>query len=273
MSSVFITRSEGIVYDLDELGYKVKKFDFPSTNYSYSMQQEGTFGNKIVNTSAGELTLTLTLKVVATDNYDFELKRFELNRIFSSYDYFWISSVRFPYLQWKVKASPFTMEQVDNAPYTDVSISLVCDEGFAESVGTTADDDFTFSAGKWGLANYLPNGEGLKYIFVNQNKFKVYNASVIPLRADERPVDIIFNGNVKNKLTIKNNTTNQSVSYNRSLSKDKTLTIHGLVPIEDNQQMYYASDHGFIDFTVGWNELEVVGASDFTIKFRTKFYY
>ena len=33
------------------------------------------------------------------------------------------------------------------------------------------------------------------------------------------------------------------------------------------------SDRGFIDYAIGNNAIEIVGSTDFTISFKTRFYY
>ena len=87
------------------------------------------------------------------------------------------------------------------------------------------------------------------------------------------PYFSIFKGDVANKLTITNKTTDQKINYSRALTSNDTLIIDGLIPIENDQQMYYASDHGYIDFKKGWNDIQITGATNFTVSFDTKFYY
>lgn len=266
MSSIFIERLNGTIYDLDNLGFVVQTFDPPSTNYNHTIQQIGLQGETLVGTTVGSLTIPLSLIIKANSVNDLELQRLKLKNIFDSSEMFYVYSDRIPYLRWKVVAESFSFPQTSNFWQATATINLICPDGYAESQGTT------LNPSNYGWGMNVPS-QRLDYIFDNQTNINVYNAGNIDLKADEHPVKIIFNGDVSQKLTIKNKTTNQTFEYNRSLSKDKTLIIDGLIPIENDSQMYYASNHAYIDFKRGWNNLQIEGATNFTIKFDTKFYY
>lgn len=272
LSSIFVERKDGTIYDLDALGFKVLTFDPPATNWTHTYQQQGRYGTTLVDTKADSLSIPLSLVITAHDVYDLELQRLELKRIFDSSETFYVYSDRIPYLRWEVVADSFQFPQTSNFWRATASINLVCPNGFAESRATTL-DALVYDTEKWGLGMNIPHGVDLRYTFKNETDFRVYNASNIDLLADDKPVQIIFKGNVANKLTITNKTTGQIFEFSRPLDTGNTLILDGLIPIEDDMQMYYASNHGFIDFKKGWNEISVAGASDFTISFKTRFYY
>lgn len=45
------------------------------------------------------------------------------------------------------------------------------------------------------------------------------------------------------------------------------------MPLINGQQAYNDCDHGYLDFVTGENKLHVDGASNFRLKFETRFYY
>lgn len=272
LSSIFVERKDGTIYDLDSLGFKVLAFDPPSTNWVHSYQQQGRYGTTLIDTKADALTIPLSLVITASDVYDLELQRLELKKIFDSSETFYVYTERMPHLRWEVVADSFQFPQTSNFWRATASINLVCPSGFAESRATTL-DILSYDADKWGLGMNIPHGINLRYTFKNERSFRVYNASNIDLLADDKPVQIIFKGNVANKLTITNKTTGQAFEFSRSLDTGNTLILDGLIPIEDDMQMYYASNHGYIDLKKGWNEFEISGATDFTVSFNTRFYY
>lgn len=272
LSSIFVERKDGTIYDLDSLGFKVLTFDPPSINWVHSYQQQGKYGTTLIDTKVDALTIPLSLVITASDVYDLELQRLELKKIFDSSETFYVYTERMPHLRWEVVADSFQFPQTSNFWRATASINLVCPSGFAESKATTL-DVLSYDVDKWGLGMNIPHGTNLRYTFKNERSFRVYNASNIDLLADDKPVQIIFKGNVANKLTITNKTTGQIFEFSRPLDTGNTLILDGLIPIEDDMQMYYASNHGFIDFKKGWNEISVAGASDFTISFKTRFYY
>lgn len=107
----------------------------------------------------------------------------------------------------------------------------------------------------------------------NSPDFIFTNLGLIPLQADERPVTITFNGSVASTLTITNQTTNQSLSINHQLSSSDNLVIVGFMPTVNGTPIYGDSDHGYLDFARGDNEIHIDGATSFTISFDTRFYY
>lgn len=274
-STIIITRQDGTVYDLGKMGYHVKTFDPPSSANTHVFQQVGRHGAELVDTSAGQITIPLVLDIIAYDTYDFELQRMRLNKIFSTQEEFYISTVRVPYIRWKVIAESFTMPQLNSYwKSSGVTINLDCADGYAETVNTTLTPfDFKhYETETYGLN--LPNGRNLQYTWKEPN-IQIYNASNIPLLAEEHPVTIIFKGNAPKGIKLKNKTTGQEINVYKSLITSDTLIWSGLVPIINGVQQYgnNLSDHGYLDFAVGWNELELTGATDFQISFDTRFYY
>lgn len=53
MSTIIIQRLDGTKYDLDSLGFRVKQFNIPLNNYSYSYQQIGKYGSTRIDSYLG----------------------------------------------------------------------------------------------------------------------------------------------------------------------------------------------------------------------------
>lgn len=271
-STILIYRQDGTVYDLGKLGFQVVSFNPPSPNYAHTWQQVGKYKTILTASQAQQISIPLVLDGMANDNYDMELQRLMLRKMFNSDKYFYVVSMRTPYIRWKCVAESFDMTQLDNYhKLKSVSITLDCIDGFAESTATTQ-TPFTYESESWGLGENLPNGVHIPYTFTTPS-FRVYNASIIPLRAEEHPFTIAFSGIVESELHIKNLTTGQEFVLNRALSLSDTLIIAGLVPIVNGSQDYGASNHAYLDLARGWNEFQISGATNFTISFDTRFYY
>ncbi|ULQ49060.1 phage tail domain-containing protein [Liquorilactobacillus nagelii] len=271
-STILIERQDGTIYDLGKMGFGVVSFNPPSANWQHTWQQVGKYRASLTNSEVQQTTIPLVLDAFATDNYDMELQRLMLRQIFMSDEYFYVISMRTPYLRWKCVAEAFDITQLDNYhKLKSVSISLLCIDGFAESTATTQ-TPFTYDSESWGIGENLPNGVDLNYTFTTPS-FKVYNASIIPLRAEEHPVTITFQGVVASSLSIENATTGQTFTLSRALTASDSLILKGLVPIVNGSQDYGASNHAYLDLAVGWNEFKITGASSFTISFDTRFYY
>lgn len=272
-TTILIIRKDGTIYDLGKMGYRVKSFDPPLPQYQHTFQQYGTYGSTLLDTKVGQMTIPLVLNIVAYDTTDFELQRMRLRRIFRSDEEFYVMTTRMPALRWKVVADPITANQLNSFwGAKDVSINLQCADGYAETSATTT-TPFTYSNYKYGAYELSPlNGYKMRYEWQTPD-IKFYNPGTIPLLAEERPVKIIFNGKVDKSLSIKNKTTEQEIRLDKSLGKKDELIWQGLVPIVNNKQEYSHTNHGYLDFVTGWNELYLTGASNFKITFDTRFYY
>ena len=273
--TVLIQRLDGTMINLHDEGFIVNSFTAPPTNWQYTWQNVGKYNNELSNTEIQQRTIVLKIGYFGSDFYDFELVRLRLNQIFNSNEPFYVIWTMLPYLRYKCVFDPQSTDlvQYDGMPQfaSSVTINLLDVIGFAESTATTQ-TPFTYNSESWGLGENLPNGVDIQYTFTTPS-FKVYNASNIPLRAEEHPVTIGFSGVVASALHIKNVTTGQEFILTRSLSSSDSLIIVGLVPIVNGSQDYGDSNHAYLDFAVGWNEFQITGASNFTISFDTHFYY
>ncbi|MGR8860843.1 phage tail domain-containing protein [Leuconostoc citreum] len=271
---IIIQRRDGTLYDLEKEGIKVINFDPPSANFQHTYNQVGKFGAELVETQIQQMSIPLTFDVISRDNYDYELQRLKVLRIFSSTEPFYVINMRTPFLRWKVVTDSFTYPRLGNFwKAKNVAINLVCYDGLAESTATTS-NPFTFDGGTYGIGMGIPF-DTPKYSFTNQAQFNILNPSIIPLLSNERPVTITFKGDAPNGITIKNNTTGQSFTYFKSLSNTDEFKLIGLVPMVNGVQRLGngLSNREFVDYAIGNNDMEVVGATNFTIQFTTRFYY
>ena len=272
-SDILIQKLDGTVYDLGAEGIRVVTFDPPSPAYAHTYAQTSDYGASLTGTQVTQTTIPITFDVFAHDNFDYELQRLKVLKIFSSVEPFYVISLRTPFMRWKVVADAFTYPRLGNYwKAKNVSISLICYEGFAESIATTL-QTAKVNGQEYDASLGVPFDD-YQYEFKTPN-FKIYNPSVIPLLADERPITITFKGSAPQGLTIRNKTTNQSFTYKKALTDNDSFQLIGLVPIVNGIQRLgndYSS-RSFLDFAQGYNDMEISGASGFTISFETRFYY
>ena len=273
--TIIIQYQDGTSVNLSDKGFLVKSFTPPSPNFQYTWQQMGKYKALLTNSEIQQSTFSFEVYVDGKDFYDFELIRLELKKILTSDKPFYVIWTMMPYLRYLCvpDMSNLVMAQDDAVPRmaSPLSISLISIDGFAESTATTQ-TPFTYDSESWGLGENLPNGVDIPYTFTTPS-FNVYNASNIPLRAEEHPFTLKFQGTVPSALTIENVTTGQTFILNRSLTSSDTMELVGLVPIVNGSQDYGDSNHAYLDLAEGWNEFEISGASNFTISFDTHFYY
>lgn len=221
-SDILIQKLDGTVYDLGAEGIRVVTFDPPSPAYAHTYAQTSDYGATLTGTQVTQTTIPITFDVFAHDNFDYELQRLKVLKIFSSVEPFYVINLRTPFMRWKVVADAFAYPRLGNYwKAKNVAISLICYEGFAESIATTL-HTATVNGKVYDASLGVPFDD-YQYEF-STSQFKIYNPSVIPLLADERPVTITFKGSAPQGLTIKNNTTNQSFSYKKAIASSDSFS-------------------------------------------------
>lgn len=274
MESILIQRLDGTKYNLDEMDFRVISFDPPSPNYQYTYTQIHELKATRTNTQIQQTTAPLVIQIKAHDVYDYELQRLRLMKIFASYEDFYVYNMRTPFIRWRVRAQAFEVPRLSNFWFSQaITINLDYEDGFAESVSLSSEENFTKSDGKWGFGMNIPRDRDITYHFGSSNTFDVWNLGVIPLYADERPVLYEFKGNVASQLVITNKTTGQTFQLYRALNTGNTFQLYGMKPVIDSQGVYANGNHAYLDLAVGKNEFEIIGATDWTLSVSTRFYY
>lgn len=272
MTSVLIVRKNGKVFDLEKLGFRIKALTIPSASYEHSTTDFGVYGRKFTGTTIKEKLITIELRVFSSQKFNVILDRNEIFRIFQSDESFYLIDMRLPTVRYEVRADNFTPEMLNHAKVVDYSINLTNAAGYGESTATTL-TPFTFDSESWSIGMNLLHGVDLAYTHRTKN-FKIYNASNIPILAEERPYFIKLKGGEGYNVSIINHTTGQEFILEGQLVKTDQLELKGVFPTLNGELVYYRTNHGQIDLAIGMNEIELKGINgDFEISFDTRFYY
>lgn len=272
--SIMVQRLNGDTYNLDDQGIRVISFDPPSPNYQYTYTQIQELKTTRSDTQIQQTTIPLVVQIRAKDYYDYELMRQRMLGIFASYEDFYVINMRIPMIRWRVRAQAFDIPRLANFYFTQaVTINLDCAEGFAESVSTTDEENFTTPDSKWGRGQGIPRDQDLTYHHQNENSFDVWNLGHVPLNGDERPVLLTFQGTVSSQLTITNKTTNQVFKLTRGLSSSDKLEIYGSKPLVNGVSAFQNCNHAYLDYAVGKNSMTISGATNWILDISTHFYY
>lgn len=269
--TLIVEKLDGTKYDLQKLGIWVIKFEPPSAAYNFATVQVGKYGQRLVGTTAAQRQIPFQCDVIASNDLTIITKRNDFFNIFSSMKPFYITDMRLPTVRWKVVAEQQPFELYNNWHMGgDISFSLNCIGGYAESIDTTLNID---NLNKWSIGGMnLPLDKPLKYRF-NTSNFEVFNASNIDILAEERPYNIAFSGEANN-LTITNTTTQQVFECYQAITASDKFLLYGAWPILNNKSIYSKTNHAFIDLKKGWNKFQIDGCNgNFEIAFDTHFYY
>lgn len=252
------------------IGIHTESFSPPSPNYSHTYTSISAHRVTASTAQLQQRTIPWVFDINSNDKYDQSLQRLEVFRLLGGTEDFYVIDMRLPFIRWPVHVDGgFSMSpyQGSNVISDDVTVNLIVSEGYGETTAASDQLDEIFAFG------LLPSNDDYDYSFTNQTSCKVYVAGVIPLNADEHPMLIKFHGDVATTLSIKNATTNQTFSLTKPLNKNQELLIWGGVPAVDGVQVYGSSNHAYLDFVLGYNDLTISGATNFDVTFSTRFYY
>ncbi|PIO80004.1 phage tail protein [Loigolactobacillus backii] len=266
--SIIIERLNGTQYSLDDLEIHVISFDPPGPNYQYTWTQMSEYNTVATDTQLQQTTIPLVIQIRAHDVYDYELMRQRVLKIFAGYEPFYVINLRIPYLRWKVVPEAYDFQRLSNFWFSQpITINLTCADGAAETVLSTTDNGFLSAFG------YSTNTVDIpQYSFKNKTSFNIWNGGILPLRAEERPMFITLDASASS-ITIKNNTTGQSLTVNTTLSRGNPLTIYGLKMMVGTNSVFAKSNHAYLDFIPGNNSIAISGTTNFSVSFKTHFYY
>lgn len=253
------------------IGINTESFSPPSPNYSHTYTSISAHRVTASTAQLQQRTIPWVFDINSNDKYDQSLQRLEVFRLLGGTEDFYVIDMRVPFIRWPVhvdggfSVSPY---QGSNVISDDVTVNLIVSEGYGETV-TTSDNLNQMAA--FGMV--LPTNNELDYTFKNQTTAKIYIAGVVPINADEHPMLIKFHGDVATALSIQNTTTNQTFKLTKPLNKNQELLIWGNVPAIDDTQVYGSSNHAYLDFQLGFNDIVISGATNFDVTFSTRFYY
>lgn len=271
--SILIQHLDGQTFNLDDNNIRVISFDPPAPNYQQSYTQIHKLGATLTDMQVQQTTIPLVVLVKSKNIYDYELMRQRMIRIFDGTQDMYVINERLPTIRWLVRPETFNYPRQGSFWYTQaITINLVCANGYAESVSSTADNDYTVPRADVSFGLNVPTDRDLSYKF-NTNQFDVWNLGNVKLNAEERPVIITVDGYSSGGFTLTNKTTKQTFSYNKPLKQGTPLIIYGIKSVMNGLSVFQDTNHGFIDLAVGKNQFEASNISNFTISYDTRFYY
>ncbi|TCJ01573.1 phage tail family protein [Cytobacillus praedii] len=267
---IFIDSLNGYRYDLMSLGIHPLKLIPDSLSPRHESEVlEGMDGHIDIVTTYEGRTLSASFFIESLDGYDFNQLRNQVYGLFNGKSYFYVIDVKEPKKRWKVKtATKFTVDKLSRIAGT-FDLALVSPSPYVESIGTTL-DELTFDKEKWqvGQGLVLENPE-----YVHQlSTFKIFNAGDVTVDSCQMPLKIIFKGESTN-LQIKNLTTGDTWAYTGITGVNDTITLDGIRSLMNGVSVFGQTNKKLLSIAPGWNDFEIMGATDFLISFDFRFYY
>lgn len=245
------------MFDQPDLeGIYFHSHDVANANMTDTYQKIGiNDGQYLVSSSYEQRDIKASAVFWGIDDADVKLAYDAMQRFFISRDPYWICFSDWPQRMYYAKPKQITPTYVGNRGYY-CDLVFTDQIGLSRSVGTTANFEHGFVNG---FGNNMPIDRP-KYVF-NSDHFTVVNFSDVLIDPEKRghPFKITFQGSTSGDMTVKNNTTNLSITRKGAWSG--TWCLDGTSPLLNGQADGINTDHGVITLQKGNNDFTVTGFS------------
>jgi hypothetical protein len=242
-----VESKDGTQYNLEELGLLVRQFKVHSPKPRHTREIiEDRDGFVDLGTTYEGRRISATISLFAADVKDYALLCNELFRIFDSRESFYIIADAEPGKRWLVKVEgEFSPDQT--GAYGDFSIIFESPLAYAESINK------------------------IEYKHTENFSFNNIGDVMIDMR-DQTETEIEFSG-VSTDLIIRNKTTGEEWSYTGSTIETDVILLKGVRSTKNGVSVFGDTNKKILTFAPGWNDIEIVGSTSYTITLRTRFYY
>lgn len=246
--NLIIERLNGQVFDFSVVGIGIRDFVVSSPTYSTSyVKLEGMTGEQDIGTEMGARIIRASLYYEAERMEDYADKRDELFAIFRSEEAFYLIDSRSPGKHWKVKTDGF-FEPDQHGVHILFDVVFKAASGVSE---TRLIKEKTFTEPVFQFKN--EGNAKIDMRFQSETEIQVIGAST--------------------NLEIHNKTTGDVWKYNGSSAGGDRILLKGVRSVKNGNSIFGQTNFKLISFAPGWNDIEVRGATAFTLKIRTRFYF
>lgn len=207
------------------------------------------------------------------DWYDYKMKKHEIAQFFMQKGLYRIRSDAEPGIVKLVRAGNFTIKNPeDRSHVVQFTIPFENPSGVKWSL-PYSDDLMTYDQNLWQYGMNLPNGIDLKYHFVNEHHFKIWNASDITIDPAQRyDLKIIVTGQT-GKFDMVNQTTGDEIVYVNSLQPNDQLVWDDMYCYLNGELCTDSTNLAWMRLAPRWNEFKIYGYNKVDIRFHFRFVY
>lgn len=234
------------------------------TGVDGSVQSTSQVGKNVINTR---------FYLTYGDWYDYKMKKHEIAQFFMQKGLYRIRSDAEPGIVKFVRAGNFTIKNPeDRSHVVQFSIPFDNPSGVKWSL-PYSDDLMNYDQNLWQYGMNLPNGIDLKYHFVNEHHFKIWNASDITIDPAQRyDLKIIVTGQT-GKFDMVNQTTGDEIVYVNSLQPNDQLVWDDMYCYCNGELCTDSTNLAWMRLAPGWNEFKIYGYNKVDIRFHFRFVY
>lgn len=233
----------------------------------------GVDGSVYSTSQVGKNIINARFYLTYGDWYDYKMKKHEIAQFFMQKGLYRIRSDAEPGIVKFVRAGNFTIKNPeDRSHVVQFSIPFDNPSGVKWSL-PYSDDLMTYDQNLWQYGMNLPNGVDLKYHFVNEHRFKIWNASDIMIDPVQKyGLQIIVTGQ-NGKFDMVNQTTGDEIVYVNSLQPNDQLVWDGIYCYCNGELCTDATNLAWVRLAPGWNNFKIYGYNKVDIRFHFRFVY
>lgn len=207
------------------------------------------------------------------DWYDYKMKKHEIAQFFMQKGLYRIRSDAEPGIVKFVRAGNFTIKNPEDRTHV-VQFEIPFDNPSGVKWSLAYSDDLmTYDQNLWQYGMNLPNGVDLQYHFVDEHRFKIWNASDITIDPVQKyGLQIIVTGQ-NGKFDMVNETTGDEVVYTNSLQANDELVWDGIYCYCNGELCTDDTNLAWIRLAPGWNQFKIYGYNKVDIRFHFRFVY
>ncbi|MCT3208501.1 phage tail family protein [Limosilactobacillus reuteri] len=233
----------------------------------------GVDGSVYSTSQVGKNVINARFYLTYGDWYDYKMKKHEIAQFFMQKGLYRIRSDAEPGIVKFVRAGNFTIKNPeDRSHVVQFSIPFDNPSGVKWSL-PYSDDLMNYDQNLWQYGMNLPNGIDLKYHFVNEHHFKIWNASDITIDPAQRySLKIIVTGQT-GKFDMVNQTTGDEIVYVNSLQPNDQLVWDDMYCYCNGELCTDSTNLAWMRLAPGWNEFKIYGYNKVDIRFHFRFVY
>ncbi|MCR1863406.1 phage tail family protein [Limosilactobacillus reuteri] len=233
----------------------------------------GVDGSVYSTSQVGKNVINARFYLTYGDWYDYKMKKHEIAQFFMQKGLYRIRSDAEPGIVKFVRAGNFTIKNPeDRSHVVQFSIPFDNPSGVKWSL-PYSDDLMNYDQNLWQYGMNLPNGIDLKYRFVNEHHFKIWNASDITIDPAQRySLKIIVTGQT-GKFDMVNQTTGDEIVYVNSLQPNDQLVWDDMYCYVNGELCTDSTNLAWMRLASGWNEFKIYGYNKVDIRFHFRFVY
>ncbi|WP_304974510.1 phage tail domain-containing protein [uncultured Limosilactobacillus sp.] len=240
---------------------------------TYTTTDTGVDGSVYSTSQVGKNVINARFYLTYGDWYDYKMKKHEIAQFFMQKGLYRIRSDAEPAIVKFVRAGNFKIKNPeDRSHVVQFSIPFDNPSGVKWSL-PYSDDLMNYDQNLWQYGMNLPNGIDLKYHFVNEHHFKIWNASDITIDPAQRyGLRIIVTGQT-GKFDMVNQTTGDEIVYVNSLQPNDQLVWDDMYCYCNGELCTDSTNLAWMRLAPGWNEFKIYGYNKVDIRFHFRFVY